>query len=169
MVIENRPSDDDNTVIPEYLKRWSGLYMREGDKIVEALPEDIEVAKSYPSARSKGTVVAGCRITIMCRKDTYRISETVRVIHVFEVLEPGQEIFIMGPKMVFGEYVDGRAVTPERSGEPGLYDGPVLDSPGVDYNYDITAYSFAAPGRHTIHWQMGGLYSNTIKLEIVTS
>jgi hypothetical protein len=167
MVIKKQPNDDENTAIPEYLKRWPGLYMRQGNRIVEALIEDIEVAKSYPSTRRKGVVVDGRRITIMCRKGTYHVGEKVRVIHVFEVIEPGQEILIMGPKTVFGEYVDGRAVTPEESGKPGLYDGPVLDSPGVDYNYDITTYSFVVPGRHTIHWQMGGLRSNTLEIEIV--
>jgi hypothetical protein len=44
-----------------------------------------------------------------------------------------------------------------------------VDSNGVDYNYDITTYSFVAPGRYTIHWQMGGLHSNTLELEIVAS
>ncbi len=167
MGAEKQPGDDANAAIPDYLKRWPGLYMRQGDRIVEALPEDIEVAKGYPRARSKGAVVGGRRITLMCRKSTYRVGEKVRVIHVLEVLAPGQEIFIMGPKAVSGEYVDGRAMTPEGSGEPGLYDGPVLDSPGVDYNYDITTYSFATPGRHTIHWQMGGLRSNTLELDVV--
>ncbi len=167
MVIKKQPRDDENTAIPEYLTRWPGLYMRQGDRIVEALPEDIAVARSYPSARSKGAVVDGRRITLMCRKDVYRVNEEVRVIHVLEVLAPGQEIFIMGPKRVFGEYVDGRAVTPERSDESGLYDGPVLKSPGVDYNYDITTYSFATPGRHAIQWKMGALSSNTLELEIV--
>jgi hypothetical protein len=169
MVAEKQASDDDNAAVPDYLKRWPGLYMRRGDRIVEALPEDIEVAKGYPHTKSKGAAVDGRRITIMCRKSTYRVAEKVRVIHVLEVLASGQEIFIMGPKAVLGEYVDGRAMTPEGSGEPGLYDGPVLDSPGVDYNYDITTYSFATPGSHTVHWQMDGLRSNTLELEIVAS
>lgn len=168
-MIEKQPSEDESIIISEHLKQWPGLYMRQGNKIVEALPEDIEVAKSYPNNRRKGDVVDGRRITLICRKDTYRVSEEVRVIHVLEILVPAQEIFIMGPKTIFGEYIDGYAMTPARHGESWLYDGAVLESPGVDYNFDITTYSFETPGRHTIHWEMGGLRSNTLDLEIVNS
>lgn len=157
----------DNLKTPEYLKEWRGLYMRNGDQIVEALQEDIEVAQSYPKVKDKGTLVAGRRITIMCRKDTYYVNEEVRVIHVLDVIESGQQIFIMGPKAVVGEYVDDRAIASEDSGKPNLYDGRVINSPGLDYNYDITTYSFPTPGRHTIHWQMGELRSNTLELKIV--
>lgn len=159
--------DDENVKVPEYLNRWPGLYMRQDGRIVEALPEDIEVAKGYPTVSSKGSVLGGSRITIICRKDSYHVGEEVRVIHVLEVIEPGQEIFIMGPKAVCGEYVDGRAMTADICGESQVYDGRVLKSPGVDYNYDITTYTFDAPGRHKIHWQMGELRSNTLKLEVV--
>jgi hypothetical protein len=162
-----RRGADKNPDVPDYLNRWPGLSMRQGDRIVEALPEDIEVAKGYPTFRDKGPVVGGRRLTIMSRKNVYRVGEEVRVIHVLEVLEPGQEIFTMGPKAVSGEYVDGRGTTPEASGEADAYDGRVLKSPGVDYNYDITTYTFDAPGRHTIQWRMGDLRSNTLELEIV--
>jgi hypothetical protein len=160
---------NENVAIPNYLKQWPGLYMRQGDKIVEALPEDIAVAKAYPASKDKGIVMGGRRITIMCAKDAYHVGEEVRIIHVLEIIEPGQEIFIMGPKAISGEYVDDRAMAPEDSGKSDLYDGTVLKSPGVDYNFDITTYSFPVPGRHTICWQMGGLRSNTLELEIVNS
>ena len=160
---------DENRDMPEYLNRWTGLYMRQDGRIVEALPDDVDVAKGYATVSSKGPVLEGRRITIMCLKNIYHVGEEVRVIHALEVLAPGQKIFIMGPKAVSGEYVDGRAMTPEGSDEPDLYDGRVLDSPGVDYNFDITTYSFVAPGRHTIHWQIGRLRSNTLELEIVNS
>lgn len=159
--------DDENADVPEHLNRWSGLYMRQDDRIVEALPQDIVVAKGYPTVSSKGSAVQGRRITVMCRKDTYHVGEEVRVIHVLEALEPGQEIFIMGPKPVCGEYVDGRAMTADICGETQAYDGRVLKSPSVDYNYDITTYTFDAPGRHKIQWKMGELCSNTLELEVV--
>ena len=155
--------------IPEYLKRWPGLYMRQGDQIVQALAEDIETAKSYPGATNKGAVVNGRRITILCRKDTYQVGEEVRVIHVLEVLAPGQEIFIMGPKAVVGEIVDGHPQTPKIADDLGSYDGRVLASPGVDYNYDITTYSFDRSGLHTITWRLGELLSNTLELKVVNS
>ncbi len=152
----------------EYLNQsWRGLYMREGGRIVEALPEDIEVAQGYPTINNRGSVLEGRRISIMCRKNSYCVGEEVRIIHVLDVLDPGQKIFIMGPKAVCEEYVDNRAVTADICVEEHLYDGRVLNSPGVDYNYDITTYIFDTPGNHEIYWKIGELRSNTLKLKIV--
>lgn len=159
---------DDKTGVSATPSQLPRLYMRRGGRIVEALPEDVDVARRYPTFSSKGLVLAGRRITIMCPKTVYHVGEEVRVIHVLEVLEPGQDIFVMGPKTISGEYVDGCAVAAATSGDALAYDGRVLKSPGVDYNYDITAYRFDVPGKHTIHWQMGELRSNTLELEIVT-
>jgi hypothetical protein len=161
----NGLGDTANSSIQGHSERWPGLYMRQGGKIVEALPEDVDVAKGYSIASGKGTVAGGRRITIMCNKTSYRVGEEVRVIHVLEVIEPGQDIFVMGPKPVWGEFVDGRPMTADSNDEQG-YDGRVLKSPGVDYNYDITTYRFDTPGRHEIYWQMGELRSNTLELEI---
>ena len=155
-----------NNLTPEHLRHWPGLYMRKGDKIIEALPEDIAVAKSYPLAKDKGKVVDGKRLTILTMKNRYLVNEEVRVIHVMEAVGLGHKIFAMGPKTIYGEYVDGNLVTPVEAPEQ-IYDGLVLDSPDVDYNYDITSYRFFEPGRHRIHWQMGELRSNTLELEIV--
>jgi hypothetical protein len=83
-----------------------------------------------------------------------------------EVVEPGHEVFVMGPKTICGEYVDGQLATPAAAPAQG-YDGPVLDSPEVDYNYDITSYRFAQPGIHQIYWKIGDLRSNTLNLEVV--
>lgn len=151
--------------IPEYLKHFPGLYMRKGTEIVEALAEDIEVAKRYPETKEKGKVVGGKRLTIFTKKRRYKVNEEVRVIHVMEVAEPGHKIFVMGPKPIYGEYVDDKLVTPRAAPEQ-IYDGLVLDSPGVDYNYDITSYRFVEPGPHRIHWQIGELRSNTLRLEV---
>jgi len=142
--------------------------MRKENEIVDALPEDVAVAKSYPKTKEKGEVVGGIRLTILTKKKRYQVGEEVRVIHVMEAVEPGHELFIMGPKPVHGEYVDDRPVTPQSPAEQD-YDGVVLESPNVDYNYDITSYRFFEPGCHRIHWQMRELRSNTLELEIVPS
>jgi hypothetical protein len=103
----------------------------------------------------------------MCRQGTYRVGEPVRVIHVLEVVTPGEEIYVMGPKAVGGEIVDGQKVTPANHGDHEPYDGRVLPSPGVDYNYEITSHTFAEPGRHTIQWRLGALTSNALVVEIL--
>jgi hypothetical protein len=46
----------------------------------------------------------------------------------------------MGPKEVFGEYVDGKLASRAAKAQPDAYDGVVLPSPGVDSNYDVTSY-----------------------------
>ena len=163
--MEESPSSDQANG-PDYLHRWPGLFIRQGDQIVEAPPEDVEVAKRYPIFANKGTVVQGRRITIMCRATTYHVGEPVRVVHVLEVLEPGQKIFVMGPKAIYGEYVDDHLMTPAAPDPAQAYDGRVLDSPGVDYNYDISQYRFSQPGKHKIYWQMGEVRSNTLEIVI---
>ena len=172
MAIEKQQGNSEHEPVPEYLKRWPGLYVRQDDRIVEALPKDIQVAQGYPTVSSKGSVLGGRRITIMCSKETYRVDEQVRVIHVLEVLEPGRKVFVMGPKQVYGEYIDGKLVT-EPSPDwrdplvPELYDGTVLSSPAVDYNYDITSYAFTEPGARQICWKLGDLESNTLVIQVI--
>jgi hypothetical protein len=165
-------TDEQGTVqgsdpLPPYLKQWRGLLMRKGNEIVTALPEDIAVAQSYPATTEKGVITGGTRLTILTKKKRYHVGEEVRVIHVMEIVESGHELFIMGPKPVYGEYVDDRLVTPPYP-EVQDYDGTVLESPNVDYNYDITSYRFLGPGGHRIQWQLGEVRSNTLELEIVT-
>jgi len=165
---DDRKTDQDSESLPPYLKQWRGLSMRKGNEIIEALPEDVAVATSYPTTNEKGEIAGGMRLTILTKKKHYQVGEEIRVIHVMEIVEPGHELFIMGPKPVYGEYIDDRPVTPPRP-EVQDYDGVVLESPNVDYNYDITSYRIFEPGRHRIYWQMGELRSNTLELEIVTS
>jgi hypothetical protein len=161
-----RNGDHEGEPIPPHLRHWPGLSVREGGRIVAAPPDDVAVAKGYPTAADKGTVVGGKRLTLLTAKLRYTPGEEVRVIHVLEAVEPGGEIFVMGPKRIYGEYVDGVPVTPESAPET-VYDGPVLETPNVDYNYEITSYRFARPGRHRIHWQMGPVRSNTLEIEVV--
>lgn len=158
--------------IPEYLKHWPGLYVRQGDRIVEAPEKDVAVARMYPEWPDKGPVIAGMRLTILIGKAKYQVNEEVRVIHVVEVLEEGHEVSVMGPKQVYGEYLDGELVTqPAPDWEdlltPPFYDGAVEPSPAVDYNYEIMSYRFAKPGVHEIVWELGALRSNKLTFSIV--
>lgn len=157
--------------LPEHLRRWPGLYVRDGDRIVEAPAEDRAVARGYPAWPDKGPVVNGIRLTIMSSKLDYRVGEEIRVIHVLEATEPGLEVYVMGPKPVYGERIDGQPATPpppypeDPLAQP-IYDGPVLTSPAVDYNYEVTSHVIGEPGTHAISWQPGMLRSNTLVLRV---
>jgi hypothetical protein len=152
----------------------TGLLERQGDKIVDAPLEDFAVAKTYHSFPDKGPVKDGQRITILTSKLEYKIGEQVRVIHVLEAIKPGIEVYMLGPKPIVNEYVDGHLV-----GLKGPFclprRGAVLDRPIANFNYDITSYTFSNQGHHTIQWKgYGGLNdayphleSNTITVTIV--
>jgi hypothetical protein len=63
----------------------------------------------------------------------------------------------MGPKPIYGEYVDDQLATPQLPLGydpliPHMYSGAILPGPAVDYNYDITTYVFSVSGTHTLHW-----------------
>lgn len=158
--------------LPEHLARWPGLYVREGDGIVEASAEDQAVAQGYPSFAEKGPIVDGARLTLMTKKKTYKASEEVRILHVAETVVPGRHVAVMGPKKVHGEHVDGdlASTSPPSSHDDvaqRIYSGAVLPSPAVDYNYDITTYRFDSPGVHEIYWKPESLRSNVLKIEVV--
>jgi hypothetical protein len=76
----------------------------------------------------------------------------------------------MGPKRPAGEYVDGKLVTgaPEIPEYPWVatYDGAVLPSPAIDYNFEVTSYRFDAPGTHVIEWRLGKIASNAISVRV---
>jgi hypothetical protein len=158
--------------IPPHLAHFPGLYVRKGDAIVDAPAQDVEVAKSYPRSKQKGPVIDGHRITLMTAKRRYRVGEEVRVVHVHEVVTPGEVVYVMGPKPVRGEMLDGKMVTPLVLADgdpfvPEIYDGVTLQSPGVDYNWDITTYRFTAPGVHRVQWKLGKYESNVLGFEVV--
>jgi hypothetical protein len=156
--------------LPDHLRRWPGLYVRDGERIIEASPQDTLVARSYAQYQDKGPVVGGRRITILTASTTRRVGDEVRIIHVVEFTRPGYQAYVMGPKPIFGEYVNDELVT-EAVGErdplvPDDYSGMTLASPAVDYNYDITTYRFNQTGAHTIQWRLGGLHSNILTIEV---
>lgn len=152
-------------VIPDYLKQPPELYARAGASIVPAPPGDQAVAATYARSAARGPLHDGARITILTERTTYKVGEEVRVIHVLEAPDPGRELYVMGPKAIYNEYVDGV----DRTGpppSPQVYDGRVLPSPGADFNYEVTTYTFAAPGPHRIQWRDGGRESNVIELQV---
>jgi hypothetical protein len=130
-------------------------FVREGDRIVDAPAADLKVASSYAESKAKGEVIKGRRITILTAKAEYEIAEEVRVIHILEATEPGLDVFVMGPKTIDEEYIDGKVVAQQGPDMAG-YDGRVIKSPAIDLNYGITSYRFTAPGAHTIQWRGGG-------------
>lgn len=152
----------------------TGLLERKGGKIVAAPAEDVALAKTYHAFKDKGALAGGQRITIMTHSTRYRVGEPVRVLHILEAVEAAKHVHLMGPKTVYDEYVDGKLVTPNGPGRDP-YHGIVADRPIADFNYQITSYTFAEPGMHTIQWRGGGasvqgalgLESNLIRLEIV--
>src|SRR5262249_43971758 len=140
----------------------------------EAAPiELLQLARTYPQFPNKGTIIEGRRITVMTEREEYKIDEVVRVIHVLEAIDGARSVYVMGPKPISDEYVDGTRATPPSS-HRASYDGVVIPGPAVDFNYDITQYTFHRAGRHTIEWRGGGadieglsgLRSNVIRLSI---
>lgn len=153
--------------IPEYLAGFptDGLYAREADgNIVYAPDYDTSVARRYPLFEDKGPLEGGMRITIMTAKSEYGVGEEVRVIHILDAPAPGVEVYVMGPKPIREEYINGEPATPPAEGI-GIYDGMVLQSPYADYNYDVTVYTFDEPGEYSIQWKGGGANGESIGLE----
>jgi hypothetical protein len=159
----------DEPKIPNHLRHWPGLFEWRDGRVVEAPPEDVDVARDYPQFSDKGPIVSGMRLTVMSRRLQYSAAEEARIVHVVEVVEPGRKVYIMGPKPVYGEYVDDVLVTappPDDLWEPATYNGPILPSPAVDYNYEIKAYRFDQAGAHRIQWRLGTLRSNVLTIEV---
>lgn len=158
--------------IPPHLRQFPGLSVRRGDQIVPASAEDLEVARGYPAAPGKGAWIEQRRLTLLTARTRVSVGQPVRVLHVAETTRPGDQLYVMGPKPVRGEHVDGvlrtaAAPTPGDVLAPaGLYDGRVVPAPAVDYNWDITEYTFASAGSHTIEWKLGALVSNQLTIEV---
>jgi hypothetical protein len=153
----------------DYQRRWGGMTVRDGDKLVDAPAADVAVARGYADWPAKGAEVDGVRLTLMTAKTDYKAGEPVRVIHFVDVSVPGRGVYVMGPKRPANEFVDAQLATvpPEIPDYPwvGDYDGVVLQSPAIDYNYDVTSYTLPA-GTHTIVWKLGALVSNTVTVTV---
>jgi hypothetical protein len=140
---------------------------------VESGQIESALMESYQEWSDKGQVIDGRRITILTGNLSYQVNEEVRIAHVMEATLPGHEVYVMGPKEVFGEYINGvlqgEALPDDQSDpfSPLEYDGRVLDSPATDFNYDVSVYSFVAPGAYEICWKPGKWISNTLKIEVM--
>ena len=145
------------------------FYYSENGEIKEASQEDREVLFKYYGYESKGELNEGVRVTILTNKTKYRVNEEIKVIHVYESLATGHELFINGPKRIYDELVNGKLVTKTSSIKEypwiGLYDGITIPSPNLDYGFDITNYKFSEKGLYVIQWNPGIYKSN--KLEIL--
>jgi hypothetical protein len=149
----------------------AALYVRRGGDLVPADPPESALADTYQDWPDKGEPVDGRRLSIRTARDTYRVGEPVPIVHAVEILEPGHDLYVMGPKPVLGEWVDGTPAgppAPDRGDplDPGIYDGRVLPSPGYDVNYDVTVHTFAAAGTHTVQWRLGDLASNVLTVHV---
>ncbi len=156
---------------PAYLAKFPGVWVRSGDDVVEAPPDDVTLAKTYPRADDKGPVIDGHRLTLLVKKTKLKVGEEVRVLHVHEVTVEGEMLFPLAPKAVRGEHLDGKLVSPTVLGDPNpfvpdVYDGPTMQSPGADYSWEITRYKFTAAGVHTVQWRLGKYQSNVITLQV---
>jgi hypothetical protein len=130
-----------------------------------------DVTRRYEGWPEKGPLVNGRRLTLLADPTTIGTGEETRVLHVYERTEPGDWLYVMGPKTPYGEFVDGRLATEAPPADddplaPADYDGATLPSPGIDTNFEVTVYSFDEPGRHEIVWELGELRSNTLAIDV---
>ena len=145
------------------------LYIRQGEDIVMAPETDMAVARGYQQWIDKGEPLEGRRITIMAERKTYQTGEEIHIIHAMEASGQGMDVYVMGPKEITDEYLDGKLTgTVLPAGHhpfiPLEYNGIVVKSPWVDFNYDITIYSFDEPGRYKILWQPSKWKSNVLEI-----
>lgn len=132
----------------------------------------MDLKERYREWIDKGPVIDGRRITILSQSRFYQVHEEVRIAHVVEAVLPGYELYVMGPKRVFDEYLDGHhqgKALPAGQADPFSppeYDGRVVTGPATDFNYDDTLYFFAEPGEYEICWKPGKWHSNTLKIRI---
>ena len=146
-----------------------GLFVREGERIVDAPAEDLAVLRTYRDGRDLGPLREGSRLTLLAARRVYAVGEPVRVVHVLERTLPGHDLYIMGPKAVTGVWVDGALASPPEPAEglgPTTYDGAVLQSPGADTNFERSVHRFRAPGLHRVQWRAGGMTSNELCVEV---
>jgi hypothetical protein len=133
----------------------------------------MDVREAYAAWPDKGPETGGRRLTLLAERTALRPGDTLEVAHVHEVTEFGESLYVMGPKPVYGELLDGEPVTPPVPADddplaPAEYDGRVLPGPGIDDNFETTSYAFDEPGRHELTWRIGELRSNTLTIEVAS-
>ena len=68
------------------------------------------IAEAYAGWPDKGPLVDGRRLTVLAESTTLRVGDTLRVAHVYEVSRPGAGLYVMGPKPIYGEELDGQVL-----------------------------------------------------------
>ena len=142
---------------------------------VGVVPNDADatLADRYHEWAGHGGVLGGRRVSICSARTDYRVGDEIRIVHAMEVIEPGHDVFVMGPKEVFDEYVDdvpcgdAGGIDDVDPFSPAEYDGRVAASPAVDTNFMTTVHTFMGPGDHEISWRPGPLRSNVVRVRVV--
>jgi len=144
---------------------------RSGWEARSATSDDRDVAAAYFEWPDKGDLIDGIRLTVMSGRTSGIVGGEFRIVHALEIVVPGRELYVMGPKPVLGEYVDDQLVSrpapdDEEAWIPVDYDGATVPSPGVDCNYAVSCLWFSSAGTRTVSWQLGPLRSNQLRLRI---
>lgn len=134
---------------------------------------DAAVIRTYATWPAHGRARRHVRFSIGTAATRVKVGARVRILHVMESLDKSQ-LWVMGPKAVYGLTVDGKlrgTLGPNVGGsEPWLgetYDGAVEPGPGLDTNFEISEFLFETPGRHTVVWHVGAWTSNTLVFTVV--
>jgi hypothetical protein len=149
----------------------NGPSFRQVDRLLSLSSEDEALLATYDSFDDKGSPTRGYRLTILCANLSVGVEDTVRILHVCESVAETSPLYVMGPKPVWGEYVDDVLATepPPKGSDPFVptsYDGRVLPGPGKDTNYEVTRYRFTTPGAHTVHWRLEPNVSNVLRFTV---
>ncbi len=159
------PTPTSTDELPAYLahlEKDGDLYARVGATIVDAPAADIAVLRAYPRFLGKGPLTPkGERLTLLTAKTSYLASEEIRVIHVHEATKAGVELYVMGPKAIYGEYVDGKLASKAAKAPIDGYDGAVIKSPEADHNYEVSVHKLPV-GTHTLQWRFATLSGPTV-------
>lgn len=144
---------------------------RRVDPLLSPPQEDAQLLTTYDSFSDKGVPESGYRLTLMTATPSVAVGEVIRIVHVCESVSASSPLYVMGPKPVWGEYVDDVLATdlPPDPGSPfelSSYDGRVLPGPGVDINYEVTRYQFTDPGVHTVQWRLEPTVSNVLRFTV---
>ena len=167
----------DRSLPAERVVPWGGYRVLDAasGRFVDAPAADQAIIRDYPFWVDKGPLVGATRLTLTTARTALLVGEAVRVAHIVEECGSGRMLYIVGPKAVSDEFIDGVLVTPasQRQGEypwlPASYDGELAASPGIDDNFAITEYSFAQPGVHRIDWRPGRFRSNVLVVTVTVA
>jgi len=149
---------------------WGGYQVFDSTRktFVDAPEPDQKIIRDYPFWIDKGPLLDNTRVTLTTARLQYAVGEAVRVAHIVEETGIGRTLYVVGPKVIRDEFVNdvqSTATTQDPDDYPWLpssYDGGVLPSPGIDYNFEITEYRFAEPGIYRIQWRPGRYRSNVL-------